>query len=418
MAGVAKNIMIGIFILIALSIIVFMLLFLHPSVGDSAKVLRVRFTDIDKVNIGTRVTYAGRPVGEVIDIQEIPDARTGRTATNGDVYVYELVLQVDSGVSLYNTDEVAVRTSGLLGERNIALNPQPLKPGQKLIRMDDQIIYADQTGSVEDTLKQFGEFSKKFERVLDGILDVIDTIKKEETIAKLTQSIENVSDITSAVNEPDKWKGTLDNVWALSDRANHSWTTLDRSFNNVYDITEKAQRSWPTVDDSLKQLHVASVNTKDFTGNIKEVINDSSQGRGTIGRLFVADDLYLRLKSILSKGETVANDVNQYGVLFHLNKNWQRLNARRLNLLERLSNPQQFAVYFNDELDRISDSLSRVSMVLNETDGYPCSLLYNSEYIQKFADLLRRIEGVEESLKMYNQQVVDQDQNGCCPRSF
>lgn len=418
MVGVAKNIMIGIFIVIALAIIVFMLLFLHPSVGDNAKVLTVLFTDIDKVNIGTRVTYAGRPVGEVINIEELPDARTGRQAVNGDVYVYKLTLQVDSGVSVYNTDEIAIRTSGLLGERNIAIDPQPLKPGQKLILVDDQTLYAEQTGSVDDTIKQFGELSKKFDQVLEGILDMINDVKKEEVIAKISKTIENVSDITEALNEPDKWKGTLQNVWNLTERAHDTWTTVDRSVNNIDHLTENAKKSWPTVDRSLQDLQIASVNTKDFTGQIKEVIDNTSRGKGTVGQLFVSNDLYLRLKSVLSKGETTMNDINHYGILFHLNKDWQRLNARRLNLLQKLSDPCQFAMYFNDELDQIHTSLSRVSMVLNEAECYPQPLLYNSEYIQKFGDLLRKVEGVEETLKMYNQQVVDQGQDECCTRSY
>src|SRR5947209_20418902 len=100
MAASIKNILIGIFVLTAIGIIVFMVLFLHPSVGDNAKTLRVRFTDIDKVNVGTRVTFAGRPVGEVVSIQELPDARTNRISKNGDIYVYELVLKVDSAVDV------------------------------------------------------------------------------------------------------------------------------------------------------------------------------------------------------------------------------------------------------------------------------------------------------------------------------
>ncbi|MDP1880257.1 MAG: MlaD family protein, partial [Parachlamydiaceae bacterium] len=78
MGAAIKNILIGVFVILAVCVIVFMLLFLHPSVGDNAKTLRVRFADIDKVNIGTRVTYAGRPVGEVVSITELPDARTSR----------------------------------------------------------------------------------------------------------------------------------------------------------------------------------------------------------------------------------------------------------------------------------------------------------------------------------------------------
>jgi phospholipid/cholesterol/gamma-HCH transport system substrate-binding protein len=59
----AKNILIGIFVIVACAIIVFVLMFLHPSVGDESRLLRVRFANIDKITLGTRVNFAGKPVG-------------------------------------------------------------------------------------------------------------------------------------------------------------------------------------------------------------------------------------------------------------------------------------------------------------------------------------------------------------------
>ena len=124
----------------------------------------------------------------------------------------------------------------------------------------------------------------------------------------------------------------------------------------------------------------------------------------------MGDDLYLHLKSIFHKGEVVMNDINSYGILFHLNKRWQSLQANRLRLLEKLSCPDEFARYFNEEMNQISASLSRVSVVLDESECYPQSLLSNPEFTQRFAELLKRVEKMEESLKMYNEQVIDQEQ--------
>ena len=60
-----KNVMIAFFVIAAIAICTFVLMFIHPSIGDEKKILRARFTDIDKINTGTRVTYGGKPVGEV-----------------------------------------------------------------------------------------------------------------------------------------------------------------------------------------------------------------------------------------------------------------------------------------------------------------------------------------------------------------
>jgi phospholipid/cholesterol/gamma-HCH transport system substrate-binding protein len=96
MADQFKNMMIGIFVLAAFAIIIFIMLFLHPNVGNEGKTLRVRFADIDKISAGTRVSFAGKPVGEVIRIDEVD--KSERVDHDGIVYVYELVLAIDSGV--------------------------------------------------------------------------------------------------------------------------------------------------------------------------------------------------------------------------------------------------------------------------------------------------------------------------------
>ena len=155
MPASAKTVLIGIFVLIAVGIIFLMLLFIHPTVGDNGKTLQIRFTDVDKIDIGTRITYAGHPVGEVVSIKEIPEARTNRLSYEGDVYIYEVKAKVDSSVDVFNSDEITVRTSGLLGEKSIEINPQPPQKDQPLFKIENQILYSVPVGSVESTLKSF-----------------------------------------------------------------------------------------------------------------------------------------------------------------------------------------------------------------------------------------------------------------------
>lgn len=436
MAASIKNILIGLFVLTAIGIIIFMLLFLHPSVGDNAKTLRVLFTDIDKVNVGTRVTFAGKPMGEVVSIRELPDARTSRLSHHGDVYVYELLLKVDSGVDVFNTDQITLRTSGLLGERNIEITPRPLKSGEKLQKVENEVLYAAQTTSVEDTMKQIDQLSQKFGVVLDDFHDLMSEIKRDQVVVKISKSMDNILDLTNALNQPEKWRQTLDNILTLSEKANHSWNTIDSSLQNIYSLTDRAhrtwttidrvldnfqelslraQRSWSTIDLTFDDFHTTARNAVAFTEKANQIIDHTRQGKGTLGKLFVGEDLYLRLKSMLHKGEVVMGDINSYGLLFHLDKRWQRLQGKRLRLLEQLSSPYEFAKYFNQEMDQISASLSRVSMVLNESECYPQSLIDNPSFTQRFAEVLRRVENMEETLKIYNEQVIEQNQ---VPSSF
>lgn len=351
----AKNMLIGIFVIAACAIIIFLLMFLHPSVGDEGRILRVRFADIDKISVGTRVTFAGKPVGEVIEIRELPDVDVQRKIINGYVYVYELTLRVDTGVNVFNTDEVASRTSGLLGEKSVAITPGAPKSGETLYLVNEEIIYATETGSVEDALKELETLAIKIGATIDSVNLALDSMQKNNFWDNLGATAANVRNISQALNSPEKWSETLTNIHGFSEKIN--------------------------------------------------------KGEGTIGKLFAKDEMYLRLTSLLSKGETTMNDINHYGILFHLDKHWQRLRARRLNLLQKLSSPQEFRNYFNDEIDQIQTSLSRVSMVLESQGNQPpycCSnLLTSSEYTKVFAELMRRVSALEEEVRLYNEQIVD-----------
>ena len=63
-----------------------------------------------------------------------------------------------------------------------------------------------------------------------------------------------------------------------------------------------------------------------------------------------------------------------------------------MNLMQKLSTPQEFHNYFNDELDQIQTSLSRVSMVLSQSQWQPPYCCYNllddPEYVKVFAELM------------------------------
>jgi phospholipid/cholesterol/gamma-HCH transport system substrate-binding protein len=402
MADQAKNILIGVFVISAISIITFMLLFLHPSVGDESQLLRVRFSDIDKVNVGTRVTFAGKPVGEVIEIRELDSARNERIARNGVVFVYELELAVDSGVNVYNSDAITLRTSGLLGERSIEINPQPPKPGQKLRLVNNEIIYAEETGSVENTFKEFKEVADRFDVALDALTENLNEITKQRIWKKVGNITQNVSDITTALNIPEDWSSTLANVRELSEEGLGVMDKLDVTL-------DEAQTTFRDIQDTFREARLTFENATVITEGGKQVMLDIREGKGTAGKILVGDEVYLKLNSLLSKGGTIMNDINHYGLLFHLDKGWQRMRARRMNLLNKLRSPQEFSNFFNDELDRINTSLSRVGMILEKTDQcYPMEcLLRDREFTQVFSELLDRIETLEEEIKMYNEQLVD-----------
>ena len=390
MINQGKNIIIGLFVLAALGILIFILLYLRPSVGDNGQTFFVRFDNIDKVSIGTRVSLGGKAVGEVVDIREVPEARMElRRNPNAPVYIYELTIKVDSHIKIYNTDVFSISTSGLLGEKSIEITPEPPLPAIPLVPLTSSvIIYAEPSPSVEDAIREFKVIGSKVDAVLDNLNGQLVEIEQRKVWENLASIMKNFSEISKALNQPKELTGIVTNLHGFSEGIN--------------DLQVKVHQAWPKVEGAIDKFNHSSENIYAATDRIK-------RGEGSIGRLVANDESYLQLHSVLSKADVLMDDINHYGLLFQNDKHWQRLRARRVNLLSQLSSPQEFRNFFNDEVAQISTSLSRVSMVLNETENSCVSddILSDRDFEKVFAELLRRVKGLEENLNLYNQQAEE-----------
>lgn len=328
-----KNILIGLFVMGAVGIGISMLLFLKPQIGDGKKVLRVRFTNISGIAVGTRVTFAGKPVGEVLHIREIADARE-HPDENGKVYFYELILKTDSTVEVYANDEVALRSTGLMGERSIAILPRSANHAQKITH---EVIFANSTDPLENSFQQVAKVASK----LDGMISHVDLWFQE-----------NSGPLTVAVSR---------------------------------------------LDQALAQAEAL----------LKAVY----KGEGSVGRLIGQDDFYLHLNSVLSKAETMMNDINHYGILFQYNKHWQRSRTKKANLLNAMQTPEEFRNYFEGEVDSITTSLGRISELMEKAEmcEVDSGLMNSCVFKEQLASLLRNVQSLADSIKLFNESLQPND---------
>ncbi|MBA3602551.1 MAG: MCE family protein [Parachlamydiaceae bacterium] len=438
MANQFKNVMIGIFVIAAFAIIIFILLFLHPNIGNEGKRLHVRFADIDKLTPGTRVTFAGKPVGEVVRIEEIEGGK--RIEHDGVIYVYQLELAIDSGVEVFIGDVITSRTSGLLGEKSVSILPFPAEKDEPQILITDQIIYANEGGSVESTLKELKSLSDKIEVTLDNIIIALTTLRNQNAWENLGSSINSFKELAAGLNDTKVWEPLNDAVRRIdsmtvtlaesnsAERLNRTIANFEETsksinqpekitqfINNFSEVAERSNRTIANLEETSKSLNqpekITQIinNLSDVSGSAKNIAAHVERGEGTLGKIIIGDDFNLSLASLISKAEVVLNDINHYGILFHQDKGWQRLRARRLNLLQKLSSPQEFRSYFNDEIDAITTSLERVSMVIEKVDALPCNgdLWRDPGYVKVYSELLRRVATLEEYLQMYNQQALN-----------
>lgn len=394
-----KNMLIGIFVIAACAVIVWLIMFLKPSVGDGKQTLYVRFSNVNQINIGTRVLFAGKPVGEVVAINPIYDARKKPLAdVLGEIYYYQLVLKVDSSVKVYDTDEITITTSGLLGEKSIAIIPKIPPKGVIPKLITNQPIYAESVDPLEHAFKELTDLANDMQKTFQ---EVTAWIQK------------NGDDIGNAVRS---FGSTMDEI---------NQTICDVNDKHILDDVKVAIQNFSDtfhdMQDAIQELKTEEVfanagcvmrNLKSATHNVDMISSDIADGKGTLGRLVKGDDFYLQMTAIMSKVDTLMNDINHYGILFYLNKTWQRQRAQRITAMNALDTPTNFKRYFETEVDDINTAMSRISMLIDKAQMSPekDEILCDEQFRKDFAELLRQAETLSDNLRLYNQQLMEASQ--------
>ncbi len=391
-----KNMLIGVFVIAACGVIIWLIMFLKPSVGNGKETLYVRFSTINQINIGTRVLFAGKPVGEVVAIQQIQDARKKPIADVLDeIYYYQLVLKVDSSVKVYDTDEVTVQTSGLLGEKSIAIIPKIPPKGVIPKLITTQPIYAKSVDPIENAFTQLSNLSKTMNKTFSQVSSWLQKNGDDlgNTIRSFGSTMDEIKITVHSLNEQ--------NI------APDIKTAIATFTNTLHDIQDSIHQL--KAGDVFVNAGIVMKNFKSASKNIDEITADIADGRGTIGRLIKGDDFYLHMQAILSKVDTLMNDINHYGILFNLNKTWQRERAQRITTLNALDTPVNFKNYFETEVSEINAAMSRISMLIDKAEISPEKeeILSDEQFHKDFRELLRQAETLSDNLRLYNQQLSE-----------
>jgi phospholipid/cholesterol/gamma-HCH transport system substrate-binding protein len=395
-----KNILIGLFVTGALAILIAFILFFKPTIGDGKKTLSVRFTNITGISLGTKVTFAGKPVGEVIRIKELPNTRE-EADDHGRLYLYQLTLKIDSSVDMYSSDEIAIRTTGLMGEKSVAIIPKVSPANQPAYLLTDQIVYANSTDPLENTFNQVTKVANRLEVAVSHLDKWFE---------------ENNAHVTNALKSFDGAMGQIDGLLGLIDAEklvpavresvgllNENMELVKTSLND-----DQLLHKFASLADNLDQTAcILNTDGAQTMRNLSQITRDVASGQGTVGRLIVGDDFYLRLASIMNKGETLMNDINHYGVLFQYNKQWQKGRTKKANILKALDTPQEFRNYFEGEVDSMTTSLGRLTELMERAGTDERSRIVQSEAFKRnFAALMRQVQGLTDSLKLYNEGLV------------
>jgi phospholipid/cholesterol/gamma-HCH transport system substrate-binding protein len=352
------------------------------------------------------VTYAGKPVGEVVHIKEVPNARSETPDDTGKIYLYELILHVDSSVDVYKNDEIALKTTGLMGEKSVAILPKAAVKGKPNVLVTDQIIYANSVDALENAFTQVSRVANR----LEGAIDQFDHwfAANESRLSQVLQSFDGamaqVDAVLKAVDGQNLIPTLKQSASLLNENLEFVRVSLDED-----QLLHKVANLASNLD---KAADAFNSDGAEILKNANQISRDISSGTGTLGRFIAGDDFYLRLSSLMNKGQILMNDINHYGILFQYNKQWQRIRSKKATLLNALDTPYEFRNYFEGEIDSMNTSLGRLSELIERANGNERSEIVQSDsFKQNFAALLRQVQGFNDSLKLYNDDLIEQSEH-------
>ena len=402
-----KNISIGLFVVTAIAITISFILFLEPRVGDGAKKLEVRFSNISGIGEGTWVTFAGRAVGEVTKIAEVPAARQEVTDQFKRVYFYQLTLRIDSRVNVYTTDEITVQTTGLMGEKTVAIIPKAPPKGIASKIVTDQILYALSVDPLENALSQVSKVSKKIQTFVQNFDEWFEENNDDisRAVSAFGSAMDQLDHLLHSFNEQNVVHKVSDAIDAFKENLDFLADLLKEAQN--HNIVAKTSF---VLENFAEALEAFNVDGKQILRNTNSAMKDIAAGRGTIGKLIVSDEFYLRVSALISKANTLMNDLNHYGLLFQYDKSWQRGRTKRANILSALKTPEQFRNYFVREVDQINTALSRLSVLIEKVDSKEEKekIMQSHPFKKDFMQLLLDVNALGETLKLYNEEMFDQ----------
>lgn len=452
-----QKLIVGLFFLFSALIFTWLLLFLKPSYGDGKKVLRVRFTEIEKLGLGTRVTLAGKPIGEVHSIISIANARN-QTPIQGQIYNYELRLNIDSNARIFPEDIITSQTAGLLGERTIAIIPQRFDQTNYKMVDENDILYAENSPSVEEAFEKFGHIALKVERTVDRLEQVLNasaphlqnaSAQMSEALTHLNQQISHAANLglidkfhemnnevvllTSHLNrvsqelftpeQVERLKNTLtslDNITKSLDRPKE-WESLFAQTTQGLETFNRLQQrlitTWPklemgidSVSQSANQINRLSSHGLKAMERFDKISEHIASGKGSLGHFLMDDRLFLGSQETLARINILLSDVNNYGLLFHNSRKWRNVRMDNAVTSQRLRHPAAFQSYYQSQVDEIYLSIGRIRELMEGSEHKTIKqrLASSGQFDDVFSDLVKKVTTLSSQLALIHQELTSE----------
>ena len=268
---------VGLFVFVGLAVLA-VLVVQFGRVGEGFKTyydITVRFPDASGLLKSSDVLMAGAKIGRV--------AGGIRLAPEGHGVV--VPLRIYEHVKIPTGSKFTVGSSGLLGDRYVAVAVPPGKPTD-FLHANAVITGTRETGM--DDLTREGGFLVK---------DLRDTVQ-------------NINGTFTRLNEQALSQGNMDNLKSSIDKLNQTTSSLAESSKKIDDVIEKAGATMESTKKAADDVQLVLADVRKTIQSATEVIREARTGSGMLATLLTNQDVARDLQALIS-------NMRDHGVLFY-----------------------------------------------------------------------------------------------------
>lgn len=313
--------MVGVFVLAALAIFVYMGFEIGVFRFDRARYTEyiLYFDDITGLTRKAEVKISGVKVGWVEEIKLIPDHEIKAKARVMVLKDYEL----------YSDAHAIVRQDGLLGPKYIEIVPgdpllQRLTAGEPLSKPGVEPV------DIDELLQQFKEIAGNVKEVTASFRDVLGGPEGKEQLQSVFDNLENTAEKFSTfsnvlesafVRNEDNIDALLavgTNIRTISDKLEREvFPSFQESIEKISDVFDRDfDRIATKLESTAEALEEAAVQARDGLRNISSVAEKIDEGKGLIGKLVNEDETYRDLKVAVAGFKNYVTKIDRMEIVF------------------------------------------------------------------------------------------------------
>lgn len=235
------------------------------SVNKSGYELKIYYGFLNDLRVGAPVKIAGGiRIGQVTSISQ-----------SGEKSM--VTVWIDNQYKLIKTSQFAIFTSGMIGEKYVNVFVPPATNVEEFLQNGDK-VYGIDPASLDQMMLTFQSFMQD-QSGGEILADIVQNTKK---------FVENLNNI-AAENRQDIRTSIL-NIRQIAVKLQRDIKVityqLERTTRNVADLTEQ----------NKAEINITLKNLSEISSNLNKIIFRLEQGRGTLGKLLVEEDIYNNLK--------------------------------------------------------------------------------------------------------------------------